>query len=115
MLYYLVPSTVSFSTREAKLAFFSGFFREECEREPGMEVRVLPLCPFFSVHIALFIVRGKALSLLRLSTRRIFPDAGVQFLRKRALLSVSFVSKGVIDSSMLERDDELNYVRVRRS
>lgn len=38
-----------------------------------------------------------------LPTRRIFPDAGVQFLRKRELLSVPFVSEGVIDSSMLER------------
>lgn len=65
MPYYLVPSTVSFSTRGAKLALFSGFFRQECEREPWMEVRVLPPCPFFSVRMVLFVVRGKALSLPR--------------------------------------------------
>lgn len=67
MPYYLVPSTVSFSTRGAKLALFSGFFREERarDRERALDGGQGPSSLPFLLRPYGPLARGKALSLLR--------------------------------------------------
>lgn len=55
----LLPGSLDrFLREEQNWLSFQVSLREECEREPWMEVRVLPSCPFFFVRMALSIGSG---------------------------------------------------------
>lgn len=103
MPYYLVPSTVSFSTRGAKLALFRFLQRRVRERalDRGQGPSSLP----FLLHpcVALFVARGKALSLLR------HPTDPSDFPRCRG--SVSTQKGAFICSLCVRRSHRFEHVR----
>lgn len=117
MPYYLVPSTVSFSTRGAKLALFSGFFREECEREPWIEVRVLPPCLFFSIHVQPSLSLGAKPSCFFVVLPVGFsPMQGFSFYAKGSFYlfplcpeesSIRACQRGTVDESNVQTSDEV--------